>query len=143
MQVKDLMSGHVVCIAPEETAAVAARLLSRHNVGALPVVSGDGRLQGMITDRDIVLRCVAAEEEPGKTPVRNIMTSRVVSVSPEDDARTATELMAREQIRRLPVTQDGRVVGMLSIGDVAVRQDFSTEAADCLGEICGNIAHRE
>ncbi len=143
MQVRDVMSTNVVTIAPDESAQVAARLLSRHNIGVLPVCTADGRLQGVLTDRDIVLRCVAAQEDPGKTAVRNIMTTRVVTVAPTDDARTATALMAREQVRRLPVAEQGKVVGMVSIGDVAVRQDVSTEAADCLSEICGNIAHRE
>ena len=143
MQVKELMSTHVVSVAPEETVQVAARLLSRHNIGALPVCSADGRLRGMITDRDIVLRCVAAQEDPAKTLVRNLMTSRVISVSPTDDTNTATALMAREQVRRLPVTEGGRVVGMICLSDVAARQDFSTEAAACFSSICSNIAHRE
>lgn len=143
MQVKDLMSTHVICVAPEETVQVAARLLSRHNIGALPVCSSDGRLRGVITDRDIVLRCVAAQEDPAKTLVRNLMTSRVISVSPTDDANTATALMAREQVRRLPVTEQGKVVGILCLSDVATRQDFSTEAAACLGSICSNVSPRE
>ena len=75
--------------------------------------------------------------------VRNIMTSRVVTVAPGDDAEKAVRLMAREQVRRLPVAEHGRVVGMVSLGDVAVRQDARMEAAGCLREICGNIAHRE
>lgn len=143
MQVKDLMSNHVISVAPEETVQVAARLLSRHNVGALPVCTADGKLQGLITDRDIVLRCVAAQEDPAKTTVRNLMTSRVVTVSPTDDAKTATALMAREQVRRLPVAENGKVVGMICLGDVAARQDFTTEAAECLSAICSNISVRE
>lgn len=143
MQVRDLMTEQVVTVAPDETVAVAARLLGRHNVGVLPVCSADGMLQGVVTDRDIVLRCVAAQEEPGRMAVRNIMTSRVVTVAPGDDAGKAARLMAREQVRRLPVAEHGRVVGMVSLGDVAVRQDARMEAASCLREICGNIAHRE
>ena len=64
MQVRDLMSSSVVSIAPGESAALAARLLARHNIGSLPVCGTDGRLRGIVTDRDIVLRCVAAEEDP-------------------------------------------------------------------------------
>ena len=68
MQVKDLMNPSVVTIEPASSAALAARLISRHNVGALPVCAGDGRLRGMVTDRDIVLRCTAAGEGPAQTP---------------------------------------------------------------------------
>lgn len=67
MQVKDLMEGSVVSVTPDETAAEAARLLARHNVGSLPVCGEDGGLRGVVTDRDIVLRCVAIEEDPAKT----------------------------------------------------------------------------
>ena len=74
MQVKDLMNPSAVTVEPASSAALAARLLSRHNVGALPVCGGDRRLRGVVTDRDIVLRCVAAEEDPSQTPVRDIMT---------------------------------------------------------------------
>ena len=74
MQVRDLMSSSVVSIAPDESVALAARLLSRHNIGSLPVCGADGRLRGIVTDRDIVLRCVAAEENPANTPVREIMS---------------------------------------------------------------------
>ena len=66
MEVKELMNPGVVWIEPTATAALAARLLSRHNLGALPVCAGDGRLRGMVTDRDIVLRCVAAEDDPAQ-----------------------------------------------------------------------------
>ena len=74
MQVRDYMSPSVVSITPEESAALAARLLARHNVGALPVCGPEGNLRGMVTDRDIVLRCVAAEEDPARTRVKDIMT---------------------------------------------------------------------
>ena len=74
MEVKELMNPSVVTIEPTASAALAARLISRHNVGALPVCGADRRLRGMVTDRDIVLRCVAAEEDPAQTLVRDIMT---------------------------------------------------------------------
>ena len=67
MQVKEVMSRRIIAISPEETVAVAARLLSQHNIGALPVCSRDGRLRGMVTDRDIVVRCVAAGDDPERT----------------------------------------------------------------------------
>ena len=119
MLVKDVMSHRVVSVSPEESTAVAARLLARHNVGALPVCTAEGRLKGMVTDRDIVLRCVAADENPERMKVSEIMTRRVISVGEEEEAKIATELMAREQIRRLPVEKDGKVIGMVSLADFA------------------------
>ncbi len=142
MKVKELMSDQVVTVGTEESTAVAARLLSRHNVGCLPVCDQSGTLRGMITDRDIVLRCVAASADPNQTSVGAIMTSRVLAVAPEDDAQKAAEVMAREQIRRLPVADGGTVVGMISLADMAETRQYTMEAAACLCEICGNIKKR-
>lgn len=102
MQVRDLMNPSVVTITPQESASLAARLLSRHNLGALPVCGNDGGLRGIVTDRDIVLRCIAAEDDPAQTQVKDIMTRNCAVVSPDDDAREATRLMAARQVRRLP-----------------------------------------
>ncbi len=115
MQVRDIMNPHVVSIDPTESAALAARLLARHNVGSLPVRVW-GQLQGMVTDRDIVLRCVAAEEDPRSVPVRSIMSRRPAVVTPEDDVRQAARLMSSQQVRRLPVVDKDRVVGVVSWG---------------------------
>lgn len=135
MQVRDLMNPSVVSITPGESAALAARLLCRHNLGALPVCGADGSLRGIVTDRDIVLRCVAAEEDPAQTPVKDIMTRGCAVVAPDDDARAASRLMAARQVRRLPVTEGGRVVGMVSLGDLAASQRFDMEASKALSEI--------
>ena len=100
MEVKELMNPGVVWVEPTATAALAARLLSRHNLGALPVCAGDGRLRGMVTDRDIVLRCVAAEEDPAQTMVRDIMTRSCTAVSPHADCRQAARSAACPWWRR-------------------------------------------
>jgi len=136
------MNASVVSVEPTSSAALAARLISRHNVGALPVCSEDKRLRGMITDRDIVLRCVAAEEDPAQTMVRDIMTRNCATVSPGDDCREATRLMAAQQVRRLPVVEGGKVVGMISLGDLAKSRRFDMEAAQALSEISENIVIR-
>lgn len=141
MQVRDIMSERVVSVSPEENLSVAARLLSRYNIGALPVCTKDGKLKGMVTDRDIVLRCVATEEDANSVKVSEIMTRRIVSVEPTQSLREATELMAQKQVRRLPVEEKGRLVGMVSIGDLAKVPDFSTEAAAALSDISANIRH--
>ena len=135
MQVKEVMSRRIIAISPEETVAVAARLLSQHNIGALPVCSRDGRLRGMVTDRDIVLRCVAPEADPKSVPVKEIMSRRLAAVEPGDDVRQAARLMARRQIRRLPVVADGKVVGMVSLGDLAQCGRYEMEISRALTDI--------
>ena len=101
MQVKELMNPNVVTIEPTSSAAMASRLLSRHNVGALPVCGADKKLRGMVTDRDIVLRCVAAEDDPAQTQVKDIMTRHPVSVSPASDCRAAAQMMAVRGTERM------------------------------------------
>ena len=142
MKVEKLMSRDVVTVSPDAPVSAAARLLSRYNVGAVPVCEADGKLRGVVTDRDIVLRCVAAQRPPEQTPVRDVMTKRVCTVKPGADASQAAALMAREQVRRLPVTEDGRVVGVLSLGDLSVNRTMQMEASACLTEISGNLQRR-
>ena len=139
LQVRDIMNPHVVTIDPTESAALAARLLARHNIGALPVCSGDGRLHGVITDRDIVLRCVAPEEDPLAVPVRTIMTRRPAWVAPEEDVRQAARLMAAGQVRRLPVVDQGKVVGVVSLGDLAKCGRYEMEISKALSDISSPI----
>ena len=142
MQVKDLMNPSVVTVEPTASAALAARLISRHNVGSLPVCTEGGRLRGVVTDRDIVLRCIATEDDPAQTPVRDIMTRGCATVSPDADCREATRLMSLHQVRRLPVVENGRLVGMISLADVARSGRFDMEAAQALCEISENIVIR-
>ena len=141
MQVKDIMSEKVVSVSPEENLSVAARLLSRYNIGALPVCTKDGKLKGMVTDRDIVLRCVAAEDDANSVKVADIMTRRVVCVDATQSLQDASDLMAQKQVRRLPVQDKGRLVGMISIGDLAKVPNFSVEAAAALSDIASNVRH--
>ena len=86
-----------------------------------------------------MLRCVAAEEDPSKVPVRDIMSRNCAVVSPNDDAREASRMMAAAQVRRLPVTEEGKVVGMVSLGDLAVSQAYDMEASKALADISDNV----
>ena len=143
MRVRDLMSKSVVTIAPEESAALAARLLSRHELGSLPVCAADGTLTGIVTDRDIVTRCVAAGEEPGRVPVRDIMSPAPSVITPETPISDAARLMAQRQVRRLPVVEQGHVVGMLSLGDLARSRRTDTEAAEALSDISASLRRKK
>ena len=142
MKVRDIMTNSVIGISAEESVEVAARQLAHYNVGALPVYGKDGKICGMVTDRDLVVRCLASGLQPSQTKVRQVMTGQVTSVDGEMDVAVAAHLMGRQQIRRLPVTENGRLCGMISLGEMAVRVDTAMDAADALGDIARNISER-
>ena len=139
MEVKNIMSGHVIAVGQDEPVTAAARLLKRYNIGALPVRDDRGRLRGMVTDRDIVLRCVALEGDPQELKVREIMSRDVRTVDAACSTDAAAAAMAREQVRRMPVMEGSRMVGMLSLGDLARREKTGMEAAAALSEISSNV----
>jgi len=143
MKIRELMTNPVVRIQPEETVSVAARMLEHNNIGAMPVCTNDGRLCGMLTDRDIVTRCLAAGKSPQNTRVRDIMTARVYVARPDMETTLAAGLMGREQIRRLPVMENGKLCGMVSLGDLARQEESSIEAGDALTEISSHLSSRE
>lgn len=142
MKLSEIMTDVVVRIHPEETVAVAARTLARCNIGMLPVCGGDGRLCGVVTDRDLVTRCIAAGKEPTRTAVREVMTANVVSAARNMDTVAAAQLMGRQQIRRLPVLENGRLCGMVSLGDLANREETAYDATDALSGISRNVSVR-
>ena len=142
MKVRELMTASVVGIHPEESVEVAARKLTNHNVGVLPVCNDRGQICGMVTDRDLVTRCLAANKLPKETKVREVMTGQVLTVGPDMDAGVAAHLMGRQQIRRLPVTENGKLCGMVTLGDMAVSEDCVMDAADALTDIASNISRR-
>ena len=139
MLVRDLMNSNLVTIAPAESAALAARLLSRYDLGALPVCQNDGRLRGIVTDRDLVLRCLAPGEDPRRLPVGDIMTRSCAWVSPGAELSEAAAVMASAQVRRLPVVDNHKVVGMLSLGDLARCHNCDMEAAAVLADISQGV----
>ncbi|MBQ7566902.1 MAG: CBS domain-containing protein [Oscillospiraceae bacterium] len=141
MKVRDCMTDTAVSVAAEESAAVAARVMARHNVGSLPVRGRGGKLVGIVTDRDLALRVIASGEDAATLSVGSAMTSHVASVSPDDELSDAAALMAREQVRRLPVVENGRLRGMLSLADLT-RSGYATEAAQALCEISSNVKKR-
>lgn len=139
MRVRELMTAPVLSIAPGESVETAARTMTQYNIGALPVCAADGRLCGMLTDRDLVIRCMAAQKPSRSTPVKDVMTSQVASVTPDMDAGAAAHLMGRKQVRRLPVVDNGKLCGMLTLADLARREDSFPDAADALGDISENL----
>ncbi len=140
MEVKQVMNRQVIAVSPEEPVSVAARLMTRHNVGALPVRDRDGSLCGILTDRDVVTRCVALERPLQETSVARVMTARVATVPPTASLDQAAALLSREQVRRLPVVEGRRLVGMVTLSDLS-RQAPAQDTADVLREITANIKH--
>ena len=140
MKLRDVMTSPAIGIGADESVEVAARHFTHYNIGAMPVWDGKGKLCGVVTDRDLVTRCLAANRLPANTTVRQIMTSQVVTADEQMDVAVAARLMGRKQIRRLPVTEQGRLCGMVSLADLAIREDSTMDAADALTDISGNIA---
>ncbi len=135
MKVQQIMTGSAVSVGVGESVEVAARTLHRYNIGALPVCGPDGKVCGMVTDRDLVMRCVATGKLPNQTQVRDVMTRQVISVTPETSVEEARNLMAQSQIRRLPVTENGRLCGILSLGDLATRNTEPLKDGQTLAQI--------
>lgn len=116
--VRDAMTASPTTVEAHESAVEAARLMAAQNVGSLPVVDGEN-LVGMVTDRDLVLHVLAKDVDPHKVTVASICSENPVVVGPGDSLDVALQRMAREQIRRLPVMEDRRLVGILAQADVS------------------------
>ena len=142
MKICEIMSERVITIDAEEPVIAAARLMKSHNIGSVPACGKDGRLRGIITDRDIVLRCVAGDADPQTTPVREVMSRGIVTAQPFDDVEKAARLMSLDQVRRLPVLDGGRVVGIVALSDLARSCECEMEAAEALTEISANLRRR-
>ena len=139
MKVRDVMNDRVIGIGPQESVAVAARTLAQYNIGVLPVRGENGKLCGVVTDRDLVTRCVAANRNPETTCVKTVMTKQVVSVSPEMDTSEMAALMGRKQIKRMPVVQQGMLCGMVSLSDLNGNPMSSADTTNALAGIWSNI----
>ena len=142
MLVKELMTGAPVSLETEEPVSAAARLMRERNIGAMPVCDPDGKLVGMLTDRDIVIRCIASDRNAAETRVADIMTTGAVVAETKEPLDDALQRMEREQIRRLPVTDNGRLVGMLTLADVARTGRHAAETAEALSKITSNICRK-
>jgi CBS domain-containing protein len=119
MKVRNAMHAGVAWVSPDTTVRELARLMREQDIGALPVGEND-RLVGMVTDRDIVCRCLADGKDPKKATARDIMTKGIVYCRDNEDLGDATRIMESKQIRRLPVIDEKkRMVGMLSLGDIS------------------------
>ncbi|TDL30511.1 CBS domain-containing protein [Jeotgalibacillus sp. S-D1] len=131
MNVRDVMTKDVVTCDKNDTIEQVASIMKEQDIGILPVLD-QGKIIGMISDRDVVIRGVA--EHQGKQ-IDQIMTHKVINVTPDTTSQEAAALMAEQQVRRLPVIENDKVIGMVSLGDLAVSTQSNDQAGDALTDI--------
>jgi CBS domain-containing protein len=139
MNIRDVMTSNPRTVSPQDSIQNAARIMRDEDTGAVPVVD-NGRAVGIVTDRDIVVRAVA--EGQLDRSVREIVSGDVVTVRPDMSTKEAAELMSEHQVRRLPVVENDRLVGMVSIGDLAVKTGEDRRMGDALQEISQGVKER-
>ena len=116
---RDVMTEGAECVSENDTVATAAQQMASLDVGALPICGEDDRLKGMITDRDIVIKVVAQGQDPQEVTVGTVAGGEVVTIGADDSLDEARRTMEEHQVRRLPVIDGHRLVGMISQGDLA------------------------
>lgn len=140
MNVKDVMTPRPRAIQSTESIRVAARIMREEDTGVVPVVEGE-RLVAVVTDRDIVLRAVA-QGDSTDGPVRSIATPELVVATPDMSTTEASRLMSEHQVRRLPVVDGDRLVGIVSLGDLAVKEGKDSRVGDTLEGISEGVKTR-
>ncbi len=133
MKVKDIMTTEIETCGPETTVQQVASKMMELDVGSIPVTE-DGNLRGIITDRDLVIRGIASQFSL-ETPINRILSSSYVTGTPDMDVEEAANIMAQEQVRRLPIIEDNKVVGIVTLGDVAVDEEDPEDSEEALEEI--------
>jgi CBS domain-containing protein len=134
MKVRDLMTTNVASVRPDSNVTEVAKLMEKFDIGSVPVCERNG-VVGIITDRDIVLRNIAKGKDPGMTMVRDVMTDEVMTASPDMDVEDVTDIMSEQQIRRLPVVENNKLVGIIALADIAIEDEYDFEASEALSEI--------
>ena len=141
MIIRDVMTANPRTLSPTDTIQTAARLMRDEDTGVVPVVE-QGRPIGILTDRDIVIRAVADGNQMNSS-VREIASPNIVTVSPDTSTRDASDLMSLHQVRRLAVMEDDRLVGIVSIGDLAVKEGKDSRIGDTLQSISEGVKESE
>ena len=131
---RDIMTPDPQCVKEDETLVDAARLMRDLDVGALPICGNDNRLKGMLTDRDIVVKCIADGGDPSTVTAGSLGQGKPVTIGADDDIREALEVMQEHQVRRLPVIDGHDLVGIISQADVALSLS-ATETSETVAEI--------
>lgn len=132
--VKEIMSKSISACRPNDTLKDAAVIMKQKDVGVCPVCDESGKIMGMVTDRDLVIRGYA-DQKPDITPVDQVMSDHVTECSPETTVEEASRIMAQHQIRRLPVVENGKMVGIVSLGDLSTEKMSDHAAGIALQDI--------
>ena len=134
----DVMTRNPVCAQPDDTVASVARLMKDNDIGPVPIVEDNTskRLVGIVTDRDLALKVVAAGRDPKTTPVREVMTTSVITCRNDDDIETALDAMSTQQLRRIPVVDDGKkLLGIIAQADIATRMNEPVKTGEVVKDI--------
>jgi CBS domain-containing protein len=143
MKVREIMtSGSLATATLDTTLEEIANMMKAEDVGAIPVLDDDDKLAGIITDRDIVVRAIAEGEDPTECTAEDILSEQLHTIEAEADVEQALELMSLHQIRRLPVMEEDRVIGILSLGDVSVKSG-EEEAGEALEDISSGVRQQQ
>ena len=127
MKVKDCMCKEVVFVKPDCDTEECAKLMCQNHIGCIPVCDDSKKVVGLVTDRDILLRTIGCGKEIKNTPVSDIMTCKVTCCTPEKEEKDAENMMRTNQVRRIPVMENNKIVGMLTLGDLAKNKEISPE----------------
>lgn len=141
MKVKDCMCNNVIYVKPETNVQDVVNSMNQNHIGSVPVCDNNNCICGIVTDRDILLRCVACEKEPKTTPISDIMTCNVCTCTQDEDITSAQMKMQQKQIRRLPVLDNNNnVIGILTLGNLARNDDKIGKEQVCttIENICCN-----
>jgi CBS domain-containing protein len=133
--VRHAMSSDLKTLGEDMNAADAAGLMASYDIGVVPVMGSDDELLGLVTDRDLVVRVLAGRKNPQSVRLGDIATKSVVDASPDMRLSDALDLMSKHQIRRLPVRKDGGLVGILSLGDIALAAASKRAVGDTLQDV--------
>jgi len=138
MKVKDCMCHEVAYVNPDCSVEDCAKLMCNNHIGCVPVCDESKKIVGLVTDRDIILRTIGCNKEIKNTPISDIMTCNVYYCTPETDIEEAEKIMSQNQIRRLPVVDNNKIIGILTLGDLAANTNINTEGVCVtLENICG------
>ena len=135
---RDVMTRNPVSARPEDTVASVARLMKENDIGPVPIVENQKskRLVGIVTDRDLALKVVAEGRDPQTTLVKQVMTTNVITCRDDDDIETALDAMSTQQLRRIPVVDDGNMlVGIIAQADIATRMNEPEKTAEVVKDI--------
>jgi len=141
--IRDVMKKDVSYVNPNSTLVEAAQVMQKLNVASVPVCDQGGVI-GIVTDRDIVIRNIAHGKNPQQSVVREVMTTGVVTVTPDTNVNEATKIMSTQQVRRLPVVENNNLIGFVALSDIATGDPFTFEASEALSEIskCDKPAYK-